>query len=292
MSRSRLNRSMRRYAASSLFSTTRRTSVVHQPADQRPLAGEKQPAKEEEGRGRGVPRAAAGPGVPGGPGRPGSRSPGCEARTRARSRSRPTRRYGALRDSGERMLELLLAGLSTRSYGKAVGEMAETAGVSKSSVSRQAAEAAGERLKELAEGRLDDREYLIKIIYVDGIQFGGHHVLAAFSVDDMGYKDLWMLKARTWTNSALPLLTERRLPRRMNRSGAPPHRNLQLRLGQHRPESSGLPTLYTPTITYCLAGKHRIRVWYRAAQGDQAAERSTAMLAATQAPRRGRAWRS
>ena len=55
------------------------------------------------------------------------------------------------------MLELLLAGLSTRSYGKAIGEMAETAGVSKSSVSRQAAEAAGERLKELAERRLDDR---------------------------------------------------------------------------------------------------------------------------------------
>ena len=62
------------------------------------------------------------------------------------------------------MLELLLAGLSTRSYGKAVGRMAETAGVSKSSVSRQAA---GERLKELAERRLDDRNYLI--IYVDGI---------------------------------------------------------------------------------------------------------------------------
>ena len=47
--------------------------------------------------------------------------------------------------------------------------MAETAGVSKSSVSRQA----GERLKELAERRLDDRDYLI--VYVDGIQFGGHH---------------------------------------------------------------------------------------------------------------------
>ena len=43
--------------------------------------------------------------------------------------------YEALRRPsglGERMLELLLAGLSTRSYGKAIGEMAETAGVSKS----------------------------------------------------------------------------------------------------------------------------------------------------------------
>ena len=69
--------------------------------------------------------------------------------------------YEALRRPsglGERMLELLLAGLSTRSYGKATGQMAETAGVSKSSVSRQAAEAAGERLKELAERRLDDRD--------------------------------------------------------------------------------------------------------------------------------------
>ena len=48
---------------------------------------------------------------------------------------------------GERMLELLLVGLGTRSYGKVVGELAETAGVSKSSVSRYAAAAAGERLE-------------------------------------------------------------------------------------------------------------------------------------------------
>ena len=43
--------------------------------------------------------------------------------------------YEALRrpsGRGERMREPLLAGLSTRSYGKAIGEMAETAGVSKS----------------------------------------------------------------------------------------------------------------------------------------------------------------
>ena len=68
------------------------------------------------------------------------------------------------------MLKLLLAGLGTRSDGKAVGEMAETAGVSKSSVSRYAAEAAVERLKELAERRVENRHYLI--VYVDGIQFG------------------------------------------------------------------------------------------------------------------------
>ena len=110
------------------------------------------------------------------------------------------------------MLELLLAGLSTRSYGKAVGEMAETAGVSKSSVSRQAA---GERLKELAERRLDDRDYLI--IYVDGIQFGGHHVLAALGVDDKGNKRILGLREGASENAVVaqrgrPGLRER-LPR-------------------------------------------------------------------------------
>ena len=114
--------------------------------------------------------------------------------------------YEALRRPsglGERMLELLLAGLSTRSYGKAIGEMAETAGVSKSSVSRQAAEAAGERLKELAERRLDDRDYLI--VYVDGIQFGGHHVLAALGVDDKGNKRVLGLREGASENAVVAL---------------------------------------------------------------------------------------
>ena len=101
------------------------------------------------------------------------------------------------------MLELLLAGLGTRSYGKAIGEMAETAGVSKSSVSRQAAEAAGERLKELAERRLDDRDYLI--VYVDGIQFGGHHVLAALGVDDKGNKRVLGLREGASENAVVAL---------------------------------------------------------------------------------------
>ena len=58
--------------------------------------------------------------------------------------------------------------------------------VSKSSVSRDAAEVAIERLEELAERRVENRDYLI--VYVDGIQFGGHHVLAALGVDDDGNK--------------------------------------------------------------------------------------------------------
>ena len=44
------------------------------------------------------------------------------------------------------MLELLMRGVSTRAYGEAIGEMAETVGVSRSSVSPRAAEAARARL--------------------------------------------------------------------------------------------------------------------------------------------------
>ena len=67
-----------------------------------------------------------------------------------------------------------MRGVGTRAYGEAIGEMAETAGVSRSSVSRRAAEAAGERLQDLDEQRLEDRDYLV--VYLDGIQFAGHHV--------------------------------------------------------------------------------------------------------------------
>ncbi|MCE2455943.1 MAG: hypothetical protein J4G12_09045 [Gemmatimonadetes bacterium] len=48
------------------------------------------------------------------------------------------------------------------------------------------AETAGERLKKLAERQLDDRDY--PIVYVDGIRFCGHHILAALGVDAESHK--------------------------------------------------------------------------------------------------------
>ena len=52
------------------------------------------------------------------------------------------RRPGALAD---RMLEILMAGVSTRKYGHVIGEMADTVGVSASSVSRETIEASERR---------------------------------------------------------------------------------------------------------------------------------------------------
>lgn len=65
-------------------------------------------------------------------------------------------------------------------------EMAETVGVSKSSVSRQAIEASEEEFRKLCERRLEGLELLV--LYLDGVRFGDHQVLVAVGVDEQGQK--------------------------------------------------------------------------------------------------------
>ncbi len=89
---------------------------------------------------------------------------------------------------GSRMLEILLRGVSTRQYRAVLPEMAETVGVSRSSVSREASEASEEELKRLCERRLEELDLLI--IYLDGVIFGDHHVLVAVGVDAEGHKQV------------------------------------------------------------------------------------------------------
>ena len=87
---------------------------------------------------------------------------------------------------GQRMLEILLAGVSTRKYARVIPAMAETVGVSRSAVSRETIEASERVLEELMERRLDGWDLLV--IYLDGIQFGDYHVLGAVGVDVEGKK--------------------------------------------------------------------------------------------------------
>lgn len=97
--------------------------------------------------------------------------------------------YEAMRADGRlgsRMLEILLQGVSTRHYEAVLPQMAETVGVSKSSVSRQAIEASDEELRQLCERRLEDLKLLI--LYVDGLRFGEQQVLVAVGVDEEGQK--------------------------------------------------------------------------------------------------------
>lgn len=99
--------------------------------------------------------------------------------------------YEALKHNdrtGARMLEILLHGVSTRNYAKVLPEMAESVGISRSAVSREFMVASEAQLKGLCERRLEELEILI--VYIDGIQFGEHHVIVALGVDPMGKKHL------------------------------------------------------------------------------------------------------
>ncbi len=112
--------------------------------------------------------------------------------------------YQALRSNStlaSRMLEILLHGVSTRHYRQVLPEMAETVGISKSSVSREAIEASEQVLQALAERRFDDRDILL--IYLDGLRFGRHHVLAAVGVDCQGNKHVLGLRQGASENAVV-----------------------------------------------------------------------------------------
>ena len=112
--------------------------------------------------------------------------------------------YEAMRKDGrlaDRMLEILIAGVSTRRYQHVLPEMAETVGVSKSEVSRETI-AAGERLlKALAERDLSGLEILA--LWIDGLQLGPYHVICAVGVDAGGHKHVLGLREGAAENAVV-----------------------------------------------------------------------------------------
>jgi putative transposase len=97
--------------------------------------------------------------------------------------------YQAMRKDGrlaDRMLGILISGVSTRRYEDVLPEMAQTVGVSKSQVSREAIEAGERLLKELAERDFSGQDILA--IGIDGIPLGAYHVICAVGVDAVGHK--------------------------------------------------------------------------------------------------------
>jgi len=110
--------------------------------------------------------------------------------------------YEAMQENGlsERVLDVLMRGISTRQYAEVLPEMASTCGVSKSNVSREAAEAGEEALKELLERRFDDVDLLV--IYIDGMMFGEHHVISAVGVDGAGHKHVLGIQPGATENAA------------------------------------------------------------------------------------------
>lgn len=101
---------------------------------------------------------------------------------------------------GRRIVEILMHGVSTRSYREVLPEVVEAVGVSKSAVSREFIDASAEALKALAERRFDDLDLLI--LYIDGLVFGDHHVLSAVGVAADGRKHVLGLVEGASENAA------------------------------------------------------------------------------------------
>lgn len=87
-----------------------------------------------------------------------------------------------------------------REYSEVLPEMAETAGVSRSRVSRQAIEGSVEQLRELRERRWAQADLLV--LYIDGQRFGSHHVISAVGVDRNGSKHVLGIQVGATENAA------------------------------------------------------------------------------------------
>lgn len=102
---------------------------------------------------------------------------------------------------GERMLQVLLHGVSTRHYQDVLPQMAQAVGVSKSEVSREAIEESSKQLQSLCERSFNDSDLLV--IYLDGIQYGLYHVIVAIGVDPTGTKHVLGVREGSTENSTL-----------------------------------------------------------------------------------------
>lgn len=111
--------------------------------------------------------------------------------------------YETLQENGasaQRMMGALLRGVSTRQYEEVLPEMAETVGVARSSVSRQAIEGSVEQLRQMRERRWEQTDVLA--IYIDGQRFGDHHVISAVGIDRQGSKHVLGIEMGATENAA------------------------------------------------------------------------------------------
>jgi transposase-like protein len=101
----------------------------------------------------------------------------------------------------DRMLDILINGVSTRRYEHVLPEMAETVGVSRSQVSRETIEAGERLLKELAERNLSGTDILA--VWIDGLQLGSYQVICAVGVDAQGNKHVMGLREGATENAVV-----------------------------------------------------------------------------------------
>jgi transposase-like protein len=112
--------------------------------------------------------------------------------------------YEAMRQNpnlGGRILQTMMAGVSTRNYKEILPEACECVGMSKSSVSREFVMASEEETRKLLERRFDDKRIIV--IYIDGMVFDDHNIIAAVGIDDEGYKHVLGLSEGATENASV-----------------------------------------------------------------------------------------
>jgi len=102
---------------------------------------------------------------------------------------------------GKRMLDILMHGVSTRNYKQVIPQMTETAGVSRSAVSRAAIEASEAEVEALLGRRFDDLKLLV--IYIDGLVFGDYTMIGVVGVDAEGQKHVLGIREGATENSTV-----------------------------------------------------------------------------------------
>lgn len=130
-------------------------------------------------------------------------------RPRLRSKGRRSQEvevpaYAAMQNPtpmGARMLDILLHGVSTRNYKQVIPQMAETAGVSRSAVSRAAIQASEAEVEALLARRFGELKLLV--IYIDGLIFGDYTMIGAVGVDLEGHKHVLGIREGATENSTV-----------------------------------------------------------------------------------------
>lgn len=189
--------------------------------------------------------------------------------------------YEAMQMNGrvtQRVLQILMKGVSTRNYRDVLPEMAESVGISKSSVSREMIDGCEEKLRELCERRFDTTPLVV--IYIDGVRFGDWHVIVAVGVDEKGCKHVLGLREGATENaevvkSLLEDLVER---------GVKADRHRLFVIDGSKALRSAIKTVYGSTMPIQRCHSHKERNVHDHLPKDQQDRVSSAMKAAWKLP--------
>lgn len=185
--------------------------------------------------------------------------------------------YERLRDDtniGRRVRDIMVAGVSTRRYADVLPQAAGTVGVSKSSVSRRFVEASAAQLAELNERSLAQLSVLV--IYIDGIDVDGHHVIAAIGVDEAGDKHLLGLSLGATENAQVV----KDLLRRLIERGLDDQASYLFVIDGSKALRSAIDEMFGPRAKVQRCRTHKLRNVLERLPKAEAAQTKAVMMAA------------